>query len=64
MIEFRFANYRGRDETRRNETRRCLTSQNFIAGFAARELAARIDHAEPKVLITASCGLEPNKLVE
>lgn len=35
-----------------------------IAGFAARELAVRIDHAEPKVIIAASCGLEPSKVVK
>ncbi|KAJ8667401.1 hypothetical protein QAD02_009064 [Eretmocerus hayati] len=34
-----------------------------FGGFAAKELATRIDHAEPKVLIAASCGLEPNKVV-
>lgn len=34
-----------------------------FAGFAAKELATRIDHAEPKVIIAASCGLEPNKVV-
>ncbi|XP_015515112.2 acyl-CoA synthetase short-chain family member 3, mitochondrial isoform X2 [Neodiprion lecontei] len=35
-----------------------------FGGFAARELATRIDHAEPKVIISASCGLEPNKLIK
>lgn len=40
------------------------TSPNNFPGFAARELATRIDHAEPKVLISASCGLEPNKLIK
>ncbi|MET3661584.1 propionyl-CoA synthetase [Aquamicrobium ahrensii] len=34
-----------------------------FGGFAARELATRIDDAQPKLLITASCGLEPNRLV-
>ena len=29
-----------------------------FGGFAAPELAQRIQHAEPKVVITASCGLE------
>ncbi len=29
-----------------------------FGGFAARELASRIDDAEPKVLLTASCGIE------
>lgn len=34
-----------------------------FGGFAARELCARIVHAEPKVIIAASCGVEPNKVV-
>jgi propionyl-CoA synthetase len=29
-----------------------------FGGFAARELASRLDDAEPKLLITASCGIE------
>lgn len=33
-------------------------------GFASRELCARINHAEPKVLIAASCGVEPNKVIK
>ncbi len=35
-----------------------------FGGFAARELAARIDDAEPKVILLASCGLEPGRIVE
>lgn len=35
----------------------------YFKGFAARELCSRIEHAEPKVLIAASCGVEPNKIV-
>ncbi len=35
-----------------------------FGGFAARELAARIDDAEPKALVTASGGLEPGRVVE
>jgi propionyl-CoA synthetase len=35
-----------------------------FGGFAAAELAARIDDALPKVLVTASCGIEPNRIVE
>ncbi|WP_084959276.1 propionyl-CoA synthetase [Thermoactinospora rubra] len=35
-----------------------------FGGFAAPELAARIDHAEPKVILSASCGLEPGRIVE
>jgi propionyl-CoA synthetase len=34
-----------------------------FGGFAARELAARIDDAEPKLIMAASCGLEPNRVV-
>ncbi len=35
-----------------------------FGGFAAAELAARIDDAQPKAIITASCGLEPGRIVE
>ena len=35
----------------------------LVAGFAARELSVRIKHAEPKVIISASCGVEPNRLI-
>lgn len=35
-----------------------------FGGFAAKELANRIDDCQPKVLITASCGLEPGKVVK
>ncbi|KAF3425189.1 hypothetical protein E2986_07287 [Frieseomelitta varia] len=31
--------------------------------FAANELASRINHAKPKVVIAASCGLEPSKII-
>ena len=34
-----------------------------FGGFAARELAARIDDATPKAIIAASCGLEPGRVV-
>ncbi|KAJ3022803.1 UNVERIFIED_CONTAM: hypothetical protein HDU68_008926, partial [Siphonaria sp. JEL0065] len=34
-----------------------------FGGFAAAELCKRIQDAKPKVVIYASCGLEPNKLV-
>ena len=30
-----------------------------FGGFAARELAIRIDDAKPKVILSASCGIEP-----
>lgn len=35
-----------------------------FGGFAARELAARIVDARPKVLVCASCGIEPSRVVE
>ena len=35
-----------------------------FGGFAANELAVRIDDAEPKVIVSASCGIEPNRIVE
>ncbi|MFI5780284.1 AMP-binding protein [Nocardia sp. NPDC051570] len=35
-----------------------------FGGFAAHELAARIDDAEPVLIITASGGLEPGKRIE
>jgi propionyl-CoA synthetase len=34
-----------------------------FGGFAARELATRIDDAKPKLIISASCGLEPARVV-
>ena len=34
-----------------------------FGGFAARELATRIDDAKPKVVLSASCGLEPGRIV-
>jgi propionyl-CoA synthetase len=35
-----------------------------FGGFAAPELSARINDARPKVIIAASCGLEPGRVVE
>ena len=35
-----------------------------FGGFAAHELAKRIDDAQPKLVVSASCGIEPNRLVE
>ena len=34
-----------------------------FGGFAANELAARIDDAAPKIVVAASCGLEPGRIV-
>jgi propionyl-CoA synthetase len=35
-----------------------------FGGFAAPELAMRIDDAKPTVIVMASCGIEPNRIVE
>ena len=35
-----------------------------FGGFAANELATRIDDAKPKVMISASCGIEPGRIIE
>ncbi|MCZ8377665.1 propionyl-CoA synthetase [Mycobacterium sp. CPCC 205372] len=35
-----------------------------FGGFAAHELAARIDDARPTVVVTASCGIEPTRIVD
>src|SRR5215468_6448437 len=34
-----------------------------FGGFAANELATRIDGAKPKVVISASCGVETNRII-
>lgn len=34
-----------------------------FGGFAAKELSGRIIDANPKLIVAASCGLEPNKKV-
>ncbi|WP_394220834.1 propionyl-CoA synthetase [Alteromonas gracilis] len=34
-----------------------------FGGFAAKELAVRIDDAKPKVIVTASCGIEGSKVL-
>jgi len=35
-----------------------------FGGFAANELAVRIDDATPKVIVSASCGIEPGRIIE
>ncbi len=35
-----------------------------FGGFASKELAVRIDDCKPKLIISASCGFEPNRVVE
>ena len=34
-----------------------------FGGFAARELATRLDDCEPKLILAASCGIEPGRVV-
>jgi propionyl-CoA synthetase len=34
-----------------------------FGGFAAKELATRIDDAKPKLIVSASCGIEVNRVV-
>uniref|UniRef100_A0A8D1VUF8 Acyl-CoA synthetase short-chain family member 3, mitochondrial n=1 Tax=Sus scrofa TaxID=9823 RepID=A0A8D1VUF8_PIG len=36
----------------------------IFGGFASKELSSRIDHAKPKVVVTASFGIEPGRKVE
>ena len=35
-----------------------------FGGFASKELATRIEDAEPELILTASCGIEPGRVVE
>lgn len=35
-----------------------------FGGFAAKELAGRIEDCTPKLIITSSCGLEPGKIIK
>ena len=34
-----------------------------FGGFAANELATRIDDAKPKAIVSASCGIEPSRVI-
>uniref|UniRef100_A0ABK0LI85 Acyl-CoA synthetase short-chain family member 3, mitochondrial n=1 Tax=Rattus norvegicus TaxID=10116 RepID=A0ABK0LI85_RAT len=36
----------------------------IFGGFASKELSTRIDHVKPKVVVTASFGIEPGRKVE
>nr|XP_023423410.1 acyl-CoA synthetase short-chain family member 3, mitochondrial [Cavia porcellus] len=36
----------------------------IFGGFASKELSSRIDHSKPKVVVTASFGIEPGRKVE
>jgi len=35
-----------------------------FGGFASNELAVRIDDAQPKTILAASCGIEPGRIIE
>ena len=35
-----------------------------FGGFAANELASRIDDSKAKIILSASCGYEPGKIIE
>ena len=35
-----------------------------FGGFAAKELATRLNDAKPKLILTASCGIEPGRVVK
>ena len=35
-----------------------------FGGFASKELASRIEDVTPKIIISASCGLEPNRVID
>jgi propionyl-CoA synthetase len=35
-----------------------------FGGFASNELAVRIDDCKPKIIVSASCGHEPNKIIK
>ena len=35
-----------------------------FGGFAAKELATRIEDAKPRVILAATCGIEPSRVVE
>ena len=35
-----------------------------FGGFASRELATRINHAKPKIIVSANAGVEPSHVVD
>ncbi|KNC98787.1 uncharacterized protein SPPG_05764 [Spizellomyces punctatus DAOM BR117] len=35
-----------------------------FGGFAPKELAKRIDDCKPNIILTATCGIEPNKIIK
>ena len=34
-----------------------------FGGFASKELSTRINHAQPKIIVSANVGVEPNRLI-
>jgi len=40
------------------------THSVVFGGFAAKELANRVDSCDPKLIITSSCGIEPTKHIK
>jgi propionyl-CoA synthetase len=41
-----------------------VTHSVVFGGFSAKELASRIVDCEPKLIFSASCGIEPHRLVD
>src|ERR1700728_531101 len=41
----------------------CAVHSVVFGGFAAKELATRIEDAKPKLIFSASCGIEPGRVV-
>lgn len=41
-----------------------VTHSVIFGGFSPKELASRIKDCQPKLIISASCGLEPHKIIE
>ncbi|XP_051885782.1 acyl-CoA synthetase short-chain family member 3, mitochondrial isoform X1 [Pristis pectinata] len=39
------------------------THSLIFGGFASKELSARVDHAKPKLIVTASFGIEPSRRI-
>ena len=37
---------------------------SIFTGFAAKELATRIKHLEPKAILTANVGIEPSRVIQ
>lgn len=35
-----------------------------FGGFASKELATRINHSKPKIIVSANAGIEPNRVID